>query len=228
MITITNVSKTYHLGKKNAFPALKNFTESIEDGEFIAIVGESGAGKSTLLHLLACIDGFDQGDICIDGESIKSLGDSALAKLRNRVTAIVLQNFALLEEYTVYENVMVPLLFNRDRSAGKKQKVLAALSRVGIADLAEKQANELSGGQRQRVSIARALVNHPKYLFADEPTGSLDSKTADEIMDLFRDLNQQGLTIALVTHNMELAQSCSRIICIHDGEKREAYETFKA
>lgn len=221
MISINNVSKTYHYGKKNAFPALIGFTETIKDNEFVAVVGESGAGKSTLLHLLACIDSFEQGEILIDGKDIKKLGDTSLAKMRNQVTAIVLQNFALLEEYTVYENVMLPLYFFHNSRSEKKRKVNAALERVGIANLYEKPVNELSGGQRQRVSIARALVNSPKYLFADEPTGSLDSKTAAEIMALFQQLNQQGLTIMLVTHNMELAQKCDRIIQIRDGEKLE-------
>ena len=221
MISINNVSKTYHYGKKNAFPALIGFTETIQDYEFVAVVGESGAGKSTLLHLLACIDSFEQGEILIDGKDIKKLGDTSLAKMRNHVTAIVLQNFALLEEYTVYENVMLPLYFFHNSRSEKKRKVSAVLERVGIANLYEKPVNELSGGQRQRVSIARALVNSPKYLFADEPTGSLDSKTAAEIMALFQQLNQQGLTIMLVTHNMELAQKCDRIIQIHDGEKLE-------
>jgi len=221
LISINNVSKTYHYGKKNAFPALIGFTEPIKDNEFVAVVGESGAGKSTLLHLLACIDSFEQGEILIDGKDIKKLGDTSLAKMRNQVTAIVLQNFALLEEYTVYENVMLPLYFFHNSRSEKKRKVNAALERVGIANLYEKPVNELSGGQRQRVSIARALVNSPKYLFADEPTGSLDSKTAAEIMALFQQLNQQGLTIMLVTHNMELAQKCDRIIQIRDGEKLE-------
>jgi len=221
LISINNVSKTYHYGKKNAFPALIGFTETIKDNEFVAVVGESGAGKSTLLHLLACIDSFEQGEILIDGKDIKKLGDTSLAKMRNQVTAIVLQNFALLEEYTVYENVMLPLYFFHNSRSEKKRKVNAALERVGIANLYEKPVNELSGGQRQRVSIARALVNSPKYLFADEPTGSLDSKTAAEIMALFQQLNQQGLTIMLVTHNMELAQKCDRIIQIRDGEKLE-------
>ena len=199
----------------------------MEDGEFVAVVGESGAGKSTLLHLLACIDSFEEGEITIDGKNIKKMGEKSLAKMRNQTTAIVLQNFALIEEESVFENVVLPLRFSRNTRSEKREKVRAALKRAGIEELREKPVNELSGGQRQRVSIARALVNSPQYLFADEPTGALDSKTAGEIMEVFQELNRQGLTILLVTHNMELAQKCGRIIRIRDGKKVDENETVE-
>lgn len=227
MIAIDHVTKTYHHGKKNAFQGLKDFSERVEEGEFVAVVGESGAGKSTLLHLLACIDSFEEGEIEIDGKSIKQMGEKALAKMRNQTTAIVLQNFALIEEESVFENVVLPLRFSRNTRSEKREKVRAALKRAGIEELREKPVNELSGGQRQRVSIARALVNSPQYLFADEPTGALDSKTAGEIMEVFQELNRQGLTILLVTHNMELAQKCGRIIRIRDGKKVDENETVE-
>ena len=173
MIKAENLHKKYNKGKSNEFHALKGVNLQIDDGEIVAIIGKSGAGKSTLLHILSCIDGFDEGSVEIDGKNIFKLSDAALAKIRNKKIGIVLQDFALINEYTVLENVMVPLYFTKMAQKKRKEKAMKTLKQLGIDDLAEKSANQLSGGQKQRVAIARAIVNAPKYLFADEPTGAL-------------------------------------------------------
>lgn len=221
MIQVTGLYKTYNLGKSNEFTALKNVNFSIQDGEFVAIIGKSGAGKSTLLHVLSGIDTFERGEVKIDSHSLGLLSDTELSRLRNKSIGIILQSYALLEEYSVYTNVVMPLYFSKLKRSVRLQNVLEALNKVGISNLSKKCVRELSGGQKQRVAIARALVNHPQYLFADEPTGSLDTKTSQEIMDLFHCLNKEGITILLITHNMELANSCNRILLIEDGRLAE-------
>lgn len=221
MIQATGLYKTYNLGKSNEFTALKNVNFSIQDGEFVAIIGKSGAGKSTLLHVLSGIDTFERGEVKIDSHSLGLLSDTELSRLRNKSIGIILQSYALLEEYSVYTNVVMPLYFSKLKRSVRLQNVLEALNKVGISNLSKKCVRELSGGQKQRVAIARALVNHPQYLFADEPTGSLDTKTSQEIMDLFHCLNKEGITILLITHNMELANSCNRILLIEDGRLAE-------
>lgn len=218
MISINGVYKTYNLNKSNAFLALDNITETIKDGELVAIIGESGAGKSTLLHILACIDCFEKGSVIIDGYDISHISDKKSSELRNHVTAIILQDFALLDDYNVFENVMMPLYFTKMTRSERKRKVKKALNEVGIANLALKNVNQLSGGQKQRVAIARAIVNNPKYLFADEPTGALDSNTAEQIINLFKQLNRSGIAVIIITHSPQLAQSCDRIIKIKDGK----------
>ena len=218
MIEIIDVNKTYNKGKANAFQALKDVSLTIEDGEMIAIIGKSGAGKSTLMHIIGCIDDFESGKYILNGEDISTIGESSRAKIRNKDIGIVMQDFALVEDYTAIENVMIPLYFTKGNlTESKKTIARKALQKVGIGELESKKVNKLSGGQKQRVAIARAIVNNPSILLADEPTGALDIKTSAEIMGLFRELNEQGITVIIITHDMEVADACERVIEISDG-----------
>ena len=215
MIEIKNLNKIYLKGKKNMVHALNNINLKIDDRETVALIGESGAGKSTLLHIMSCIDNFD-GEYYLDNIDINKLSESKKSKLRSSKIGIVLQDFALIDDFTVFENVMTPLYFNK-KIKDKKSSVMRALKKTGIASLKSKKVSQLSGGQKQRVAISRALVTNPEYIFADEPTGSLDSKTSDEIIKMLFELNSNGITIVIVTHNLEIANQCHHIIEIEDG-----------
>ena len=218
MVIINNVTKIYNPKKSNEFEALHGVSCEISDGELVAIIGKSGAGKSTLLHILACIDSYQDGEYRIDDTLVKGLSERKYARIRNEKIGMVMQDFALVEDFTALENVMIPLNFSKKKVKGKKEKALAALRSVGIEDLAKKPCNKLSGGQKQRVAIARAIVNEPSMILADEPTGALDTKTSDEIMELFKSLNSQGRTVVIVTHDPKVAEECGRIIEISDGK----------
>lgn len=219
MIQIKNLVKVYNKGKTNEFCALKGIDLSIEEGEMVAIIGKSGAGKSTLLHILAAIDSYDKGSYLVDGVSVGDLKEKDRARFRNQKMGIVMQDYALIDEYTIEENVQIPLIFGKVKGNDvRREKIMTALENVGLAELAKKPVRQLSGGQKQRVAIARALVNNPTFLLADEPTGALDSKTSGEIMDVFEKLNQGGKTVIIVTHDMEVAARCGRVIEISDGE----------
>ena len=219
MIEIKNLVKIYNKGKTNEFCALKGIDLSIEEGEMVAIIGKSGAGKSTLLHILAAIDSYDKGSYLVDGVSVGDLKEKERARFRNQKMGIVMQDYALIDEYTIEENVQIPLIFGKVKGNDvRREKIMTALENVGLAELAKKPVRQLSGGQKQRVAIARALVNNPTFLLADEPTGALDSKTSGEIMDVFEKLNQGGKTVIIVTHDMEVAARCGRLIEISDGE----------
>lgn len=215
MIFLKGLYKTYINSKNSKYSALHNINLTIKDGEFLGIVGKSGSGKTTLLNILACLDNFDNGEMTLDGQNVAKLNDTQLSKLRNKTIGIVMQNFDLIEDRTVFDNVMLPLLFGHVKK-GEKQ-VIRALSLIGIEDLRNKRVMELSGGQKQRVAIARAIVNNPKYLFADEPTGALDSVTCVDIMNVFRSLNQNGVTVCVVTHDNDVVKYCSEVINISDG-----------
>lgn len=217
MIKFNNITKIYNPKKSNEFKALKGVSAEINDGELVAIIGKSGAGKSTLLHILACIDDYQEGEYILDGELVKKLSENQYAKIRNEKIGMVMQDFALIEDFTAIENVMIPLNFAKKKIRDKKEKALEALRSVGIEELAKKPCNKLSGGQKQRVAIARAIVNEPSVILADEPTGALDSKTSAEIMELFKELNEQGRTVIIVTHDMKIAEQCGRVIEISDG-----------
>ncbi|MBR2177075.1 MAG: ABC transporter ATP-binding protein [Clostridia bacterium] len=218
MINIENLTKTYNYKKTNAFTALKDISLQINDGELVAIIGKSGAGKSTLLHIIGCIDTFEKGIYKIDDIDVHNLSDKKLAAIRNEKVGIVMQDFALVEEYTVLENVKIPLYFAQKKKGSANALALSALEKVGIKELAKKPVNKLSGGQKQRVAIARAIVNNPSFILADEPTGALDTKTSAEIMELFKKLNEDGKTIIIITHDMGIAGQCKRQITISDGK----------
>ena len=212
MLSIQSISKSY---KKQQ--VLQNVSFDAAPGECIGLLGPNGCGKSTLLHILACIDNYQEGEYTIDGTLVKNLSEKQYAKIRNEKIGMVMQDFALVEDFTALENVMIPLNFSKQKIKNKKEKALAALKSVGIGELAKKPCNKLSGGQKQRVAIARAIVNEPSMILADEPTGALDTKTSAEIMALFKSLNKQGRTVVIVTHDPKIAEQCDRIIEISDG-----------
>lgn len=217
MIKLNNIVKIYNPKKANEFEALHGVSCEIADGEMIAIIGKSGAGKSTLLHILACIDNYQSGEYIIDDTLVKDLSERKYARIRNEKIGMVMQDFALVEDFTALENVLIPLNFSKKKVKGKKEKAFAALKAVGMEEYAKKPCNKLSGGQKQRVAIARAIVNEPSMILADEPTGALDTKTSAEVMALFKSLNEQGRTVIIVTHDPKVAEKCDRIIEISDG-----------
>lgn len=217
MIQLTNVHKVYNLKKANEFEALKGVSLTIDDGEMVAVIGKSGAGKSTLLHILACIDSYESGEYKMDDVLIQKLFERQYARIRNEKIGMIMQDFALVDDFTAIENVMLPLDFATKKKPDRKSLAINALKSVGMDSMARKPVNKLSGGQKQRVAIARAIVNEPSVILADEPTGALDTRTADEIMEVFKRLHKQGKTIIIVTHDMGVAQQCERMIEIRDG-----------
>lgn len=218
MIKLDKIIKIYNPKKVNEYEALHGVSCEISDGEMVAIIGKSGAGKSTLLHILACIDSYQSGEYTIDGTLVKNLSEGQYAQIRNEKIGIVMQDFALVEDFSALENVLIPLDFAKKKIKNKKEKALEALKAVGMGDLSKKPCNKLSGGQKQRVAIARAIVNEPAMILADEPTGALDTKTSAEIMELFKRLNKEGKTVVIVTHDPKVAEQCSRVIEVSDGK----------
>ncbi len=225
MICLKDIVKTYNKGKSNAYEALHGIFMEIKDGEMAAVIGTSGAGKSTLLHILACIDGYDSGEYTIDGREVGQISERQMAQVRNEKIGMVMQDFALVEEFTALDNVMIPLDFaerkHRRKRKERRERALKMLELVGMEEYADKRINHLSGGQKQRVAIARAIVNSPSIILADEPTGALDSATTLEIMKVFRELNEQGRTIIIVTHDPVVAEECGRVIRLEDGRIME-------
>lgn len=215
MIIANKLTKTYS-PKRNPFHALKGVDLTIQDGESLAILGKSGSGKSTLMHILACLDRPTSGSVLVNSKDITKLNDTSLARLRAQEFGFIFQQFNLLGKATVLENVILPLAIGGQKNRIKRAE--EALSQVGLADKLRNKASDLSGGQKQRVAIARAIVTNPKIIFADEPTGALDSETAAEIESLLFALHKKnGITLIIVTHDKDLAGKCSRIIQIKDG-----------
>ncbi|MCZ0704510.1 putative ABC transport system ATP-binding protein [Natronobacillus azotifigens] len=222
MISVQDINKFYHKDKPNQLHILKQLNFTVETGEMVAIMGTSGSGKSSLLNVLGCVDDFQSGSYYLDNTSISTLNDKQLSEIRCRKIGFVLQDFVLIDEETAIENVKTPLFFDRNYSfRSMKKTCMEALVALNIDDLASKKVNQLSGGQQQRVAIARAIVNKPQLLLADEPTGSLDSATSQEIINVLKDLNQQGMTIVIVTHDQQVAAQCQKVFQINDGQLHE-------
>ena len=218
LIRLHQIEKTYRVGEID-IPALRGITLDIAAGEFVAIMGASGSGKSTLLNLLGCLDRPTEGTYLLDGEEVSGLSPDALARIRNRKIGFVFQNFNLLTRTTALENVELPLFYGAPMSgAERRRRALALLERLGLGNRIHHHPSQLSGGQQQRVSIARALGNQPALILADEPTGNLDSHAGAEIMALFRDLNREGITLVMVTHETDIAAYAQRVIHMRDGE----------
>ena len=221
MIRCSHIKKIYNKDKPNQLEALSDVTFSVEPGELVAVMGKSGCGKSTLLHILGCLDTLDGGDYQLNGKKMEAARDREMARIRNEQIGIVLQDFALVEEFTAMENVLLPLDFSAKKIHGKKALALEALKKVEMEEYAGQVTGTMSGGQKQRVAIARAIVNDPAVLLADEPTGALDTATSEGIMDLFEKLNRSGMTIVVVTHDPQVALRCGRIFEMKDGRMWE-------
>lgn len=217
LISLKNITKSYKMGD-TTYQALKGISFDVQKGEMVAIMGASGSGKSTTMHILGLLDGYESGEYMLNGKLAKGLTPDEAAALRNLEIGFVFQSFNLLPRTTVYKNVELPLLYKQIPINQREKMVMDSLESVGLKDKAQNRSNQISGGQVQRVAIARAMVGNPNLILADEPTGNLDSKTSLNIMQLFQDLNQQGKTIILITHEQEIANFCKRIITLKDGE----------
>ncbi len=218
VIQLDDFRKTYITGEVEV-KAVRGVTLSIQPGEFVAIMGASGSGKSTMMNTLGCLDRPTSGSFLLDGVNVGALDRDELADLRNRKIGFVFQGFNLLARTSAAENVELPMLYSRPPipSSEQRERAMESLSLVGLADRSDHTPSQLSGGQQQRVAIARGLVNRPKLLLADEPTGNLDSRTSIEIMGIFQKLNEQGITIVMVTHELDIARYCRRVVVMRDG-----------
>jgi len=218
VIKLEAIHKTYHTGAVDVH-AVRGVTTEVQPGEFVAVMGASGSGKSTLMNIIGCLDRPTQGRFFLDGTDTSDLDRDALADIRNRKIGFVFQGFNLLSRTSALENVELPMLYSQKHTSGHEQhrRALAALEMVGLADRADHHPNQLSGGQQQRVAIARALVNQPSLLLADEPTGNLDSQTSIDVMGVFQKLNESGITIVMVTHELDIARYTKRNLIMRDG-----------
>lgn len=226
VIEIQGLYKDYDTAA-GIFPVLKDVNLSIDDGEYVAIMGPSGSGKSTFMNILGCLDRPTKGEYMLDGQSVKSLSSNELAKLRNKTIGFVFQGFNLLARSTLVENVSLPLVYAEDQKELRTKIAKNILERMGLGNYFDSKPSQISGGQQQRVAIARALVNQPRIILADEPTGNLDSKTSDEIMKIFDELNQIGNTIIIVTHENNIADHASRQVRFLDGKIVEDHRNKK-
>ncbi len=217
IIKVENLSKIYDTGKIQV-EALKNINLEIEEKEYVAIMGASGSGKSTLMNILGCLDSLTEGQYLLDDVDVSTLDGNQLAAIRNKKVGFVFQAFNLLPRLTALGNVELPMVYSGMPRAERIEKAKIALNKVGLSDRMDHRPNELSGGQKQRVAIARALVNDPAILLADEPTGNLDTKSSEEIMDIFESLNNEGVTIVMVTHERDISLHTKRAVVFRDGE----------
>ena len=216
IIDIRDITKTYHMGDIEV-KALRGVSFTAEKGEFIAVMGPSGSGKSTMMDIMGCLASPSSGEYYLEDEEVSNLSDNRLAEIRNRKIGFVFQSFNLLPRTTALHNVELPLIYGGTSRKERRKRAFESLEAVGLADRVDHKSNELSGGQIQRVAIARALVNNPSLIFADEPTGNLDTKSSEEIMSIFERLNDKGSTLVMVTHEPEVAQHAQRIIQLRDG-----------
>lgn len=216
LLELKDITKTYITGTQK-YQALKGINIQIFKNEFVCIMGPSGSGKSTLLHILGCLDIPSTGKYILDGVDVKTLNDNQLSHIRNQKIGFVFQAFNLLPKINIYNNVMLPFIYSNIPQNVRKERVMDALEKVGLADKLNNMPNQISGGQKQRVAIARSLVMNPSIILADEPTGNLDTKTGDQVMDIFTKINKTGATVILITHEPDIAKFGTRTIVIKDG-----------
>lgn len=217
ILEIQDVCKDYYQGKM-VVPVLKDVSFTMEEGEYVAIMGPSGSGKTTLMNIIGCLDTVTSGTFLLDGEDISKCSDNERSDIRLKKIGFVFQSFQLLPRQTALENVELPLTYAKIPKKERRERAKAALERVGLGDRLDFKPTQLSGGQKQRVAIARALVNNPKILLADEPTGALDTKSGEQVMELFKNLNDEGVSVLMITHDPEIAAHATKIITIRDGQ----------
>jgi putative ABC transport system ATP-binding protein len=220
ILELKGIYKDYMLGKITV-PVLKDVNFSMEEGEYVAIMGPSGSGKSTLMNIIGCLDQATSGTFYLDGRDIRSCSDNEMADIRLHKIGFVFQSFHLLPRQSALSNVEMPLNYARVPKKERRERALRALDRVGLSDRVDFKPNQLSGGQMQRVAIARAMVNNPKLLLADEPTGALDTQSGEQVMELFQKLNDEGVTVLMITHDPEIAAHAKRVVSIRDGILQE-------
>ena len=224
MIRMEQIVKTYYIGQPNELEILHGINLDVKRGEFVSIVGESGSGKSTLMNIMGILDRQTSGNYFLEGEDVNSMDDTVRSVMRNEKIGFVFQNFNLIPRANALKNVTLPLMYSEHRPKNAREIGMQMLELVGMADRATHRPNELSGGQKQRIAIARAMINDPSIILADEPTGALDSKSGKQIMELFERLNEEGVTIVMITHDAKIASYAKRVIRIIDGEIEEAAE----